>query len=32
MGAAGRTWVEQRWSWESIDQTFADLLNPDRSR
>ncbi|MGY1724108.1 glycosyltransferase family 4 protein [Blastococcus sp. SYSU DS0533] len=26
MGAAGRTWVEQRWSWTSIAATFADLL------
>jgi phosphatidyl-myo-inositol dimannoside synthase len=26
MGAAGRRWVEERWSWESIAATFADLL------
>ncbi len=26
MGAAGRSWVEQRWSWTSIAETFADLL------
>ncbi|RBY95561.1 alpha-(1-2)-phosphatidylinositol mannosyltransferase [Blastococcus sp. TF02-8] len=26
MGAAGRAWVEQRWSWTSIAGTFADLL------
>jgi phosphatidyl-myo-inositol dimannoside synthase len=28
MGAAGRAWVEQRWSWTSIAATFADLLDP----
>ena len=27
MGAAGRAWVEQRWSWTTIAATFADLLN-----
>ncbi|WP_308200709.1 glycosyltransferase family 4 protein [Klenkia sp. PcliD-1-E] len=26
MGAAGRAWVEQRWSWATIGGTFADLL------
>ncbi|MCW2576096.1 MAG: hypothetical protein JWR66_2126 [Modestobacter sp.] len=26
MGAAGRAWVEQRWSWTTIAHTFADLL------
>jgi phosphatidylinositol alpha-1,6-mannosyltransferase len=26
MGAAGRAWVEERWSWTSIAATFADLL------
>jgi phosphatidylinositol alpha-1,6-mannosyltransferase len=26
MGAAGRAWVEQRWSWATIAGTFADLL------
>jgi phosphatidylinositol alpha-1,6-mannosyltransferase len=26
MGAAGRAWVEQRWSWETVAATFADLL------
>jgi phosphatidyl-myo-inositol dimannoside synthase len=26
MGAAGRRWVEERWSWTSIAATFADLL------
>jgi phosphatidylinositol alpha-1,6-mannosyltransferase len=26
MGAAGRAWVEQRWSWTTIAATFADLL------
>ncbi|MCW2675040.1 MAG: hypothetical protein JWR70_80 [Modestobacter sp.] len=29
MGAAGRAWVEQRWSWTSIAATFAALLEPD---
>jgi phosphatidylinositol alpha-1,6-mannosyltransferase len=29
MGAAGRAWVEQRWSWASIADTFAGLLDPD---
>ncbi|MBB3082143.1 glycosyltransferase family 4 protein [Geodermatophilus sabuli] len=28
MGAAGRAWVEQRWSWSSIAATFATLLDP----
>jgi phosphatidylinositol alpha-1,6-mannosyltransferase len=28
MGAAGRAWVEQRWSWTTIAATFADLLDP----
>jgi phosphatidylinositol alpha-1,6-mannosyltransferase len=27
MGAAGRAWVERRWSWTSIAATFADLLD-----
>jgi len=26
MGAAGRAWVEERWSWTTIAATFADLL------
>jgi phosphatidylinositol alpha-1,6-mannosyltransferase len=26
MGAAGRAWVEQRWTWTTIAATFADLL------
>ncbi len=26
MGAAGRVWVEQRWSWTTIAATFAQLL------
>jgi phosphatidylinositol alpha-1,6-mannosyltransferase len=26
MGAAGRAWVEQRWSWSTIAKTFAELL------
>jgi phosphatidylinositol alpha-1,6-mannosyltransferase len=28
MGAAGRAWVEERWSWTRIAATFADLLDP----
>jgi phosphatidylinositol alpha-1,6-mannosyltransferase len=28
MGAAGRGWVEQRWSWTTIAKTFADILSP----
>ena len=28
MGAAGRAWVERRWSWTSIAATFAELLEP----
>jgi phosphatidyl-myo-inositol dimannoside synthase len=28
MGAAGRAWVEQRWSWTTIVATFAGLLDP----
>ncbi|WP_369137619.1 glycosyltransferase family 4 protein [Modestobacter versicolor] len=27
MGAAGRAWVEQRWSWTTIARTFAGLLS-----
>jgi phosphatidylinositol alpha-1,6-mannosyltransferase len=27
MGAAGRAWVEQRWSWTTIASTFAEILN-----
>lgn len=26
MGAAGRAWVEQSWSWTTIAETFAGLL------
>ena len=29
MGAAGREWVEQRWSWTTIAATFAELLEND---
>jgi glycosyltransferase involved in cell wall biosynthesis len=29
MGAAGRAWVEQCWSWTTIAQSFARLLEPD---
>jgi phosphatidylinositol alpha-1,6-mannosyltransferase len=28
MGAAGRAWVEERWSWARIGATFAELLEP----
>ncbi|MGY1773369.1 glycosyltransferase family 4 protein [Blastococcus sp. SYSU D00813] len=28
MGRAGRAWVEQRWSWTRIAETFAALLEP----
>jgi phosphatidylinositol alpha-1,6-mannosyltransferase len=28
MGAAGRAWVEERWSWTTIAATFAGLLEP----
>jgi phosphatidylinositol alpha-1,6-mannosyltransferase len=27
MGAAGRRWVEERWSWTTIGTTFAQLLD-----
>jgi phosphatidylinositol alpha-1,6-mannosyltransferase len=27
MGAAGRRWVEERWSWTSIAATFAEVLD-----
>jgi phosphatidylinositol alpha-1,6-mannosyltransferase len=27
MGAAGREWVEHRWSWTTIAATFAELLD-----
>ena len=30
MGAAGRRWVEERWSWRTIATTFDRLLDPDR--
>ena len=30
MGAAGRAWVEQRWSWTTIATGFAELLEPAR--
>jgi phosphatidylinositol alpha-1,6-mannosyltransferase len=26
MGRAGRAWVEERWSWEIVAKTFAELL------
>jgi phosphatidylinositol alpha-1,6-mannosyltransferase len=28
MGAAGRAWVEQRWSWTTIAATLDELLQP----
>jgi phosphatidylinositol alpha-1,6-mannosyltransferase len=28
IGAAGRAWVERRWSWTTIATGFADLLEP----
>jgi phosphatidylinositol alpha-1,6-mannosyltransferase len=28
MGAAGRAWVEKRWSWTTIATGFAELLEP----
>ena len=28
MGAAGRAWVEERWSWTTIASTFDELLQP----
>ncbi|MCW2578592.1 MAG: putative Glycosyltransferase [Blastococcus sp.] len=28
MGRAGRSWVEERWSWATIADTFAALLEP----
>ncbi|MGY1687989.1 glycosyltransferase family 4 protein [Geodermatophilus sp. SYSU D00867] len=28
MGAAGRAWVERRWSWTTIAAQFAGLLEP----
>jgi phosphatidylinositol alpha-1,6-mannosyltransferase len=27
MGRAGRAWVEDRWSWESVARTFGELLD-----
>lgn len=27
MGAAGRAWVEQRWSWTTVAETFSALLD-----
>jgi phosphatidylinositol alpha-1,6-mannosyltransferase len=31
MGAAGREWVEQRWSWDTIAATFGQLLEDQRA-
>ena len=28
MGAAGRRWVEERWSWARVAQSFDRLLSP----
>jgi phosphatidylinositol alpha-1,6-mannosyltransferase len=28
MGAAGRAWVEERWSWTTIAETFSEILEP----
>jgi glycosyltransferase involved in cell wall biosynthesis len=28
LGAAGRAWVEERWSWTTIAAAFAELLEP----
>jgi len=30
MGAAGRTWVERRWSWTTVGETFGELLDGQR--
>ncbi len=30
MGAAGRAWVEERWSWTTISETFDAILQPRR--
>jgi phosphatidylinositol alpha-1,6-mannosyltransferase len=27
MGAAGRAWVEERWSWTTIAATFDGILD-----
>jgi phosphatidylinositol alpha-1,6-mannosyltransferase len=32
MGAAGRAWIEQHWSWTTIAATFDELLDPDRAQ
>jgi phosphatidylinositol alpha-1,6-mannosyltransferase len=32
MGAAGRAWVEERWSWTTIAATFAEILEPPAQR
>ncbi|WP_409332652.1 glycosyltransferase family 4 protein [Trujillonella humicola] len=32
MGREGRAWVEQRWSWTRIADTFAQVLEPDGLR
>jgi len=31
MGAAGRAWVEQRWSWTTIAETFDRILEGQRA-
>jgi glycosyltransferase involved in cell wall biosynthesis len=30
MGAAGRAWVEERWSWTTIAADLAALLDPGK--
>jgi phosphatidylinositol alpha-1,6-mannosyltransferase len=32
MGRAGRAWVEERWSWTTISDGFAELLEPGDGR
>ncbi|MEV0534431.1 glycosyltransferase family 4 protein [Kitasatospora sp. NPDC050463] len=32
MGAAGRRWVREEWSWEASARRLAELLDPERVR
>ncbi len=32
MGAAGREWVEQQWSWDASARHLTQLLDPDLDR
>ncbi|MFJ1839598.1 hypothetical protein ACIQGT_38175 [Streptomyces sp. NPDC093108] len=31
MGAAGRRWVRESWSWDASARHLSDLLTPERA-